>query len=92
MHSGLLSYIYHNKSIWKSQKKTYVSDIIKEYGDLAEIMEIFGVKRVGGYGIRKFITRFITVRTAAFVHRVPLDNFMGMLESAIKLREKNASV
>lgn len=73
----------------KITEKTYVSDIIKEYGDIAEVMEIFGVKRVGGYGIRKFITKFITVKTAAFVHRVPLDNFMGMVQSAIELREKN---
>ena len=50
------------------------------------IMEIFGVKRVGGFGLRKFITRFITVKTAAFVHRVPLENFMGMLENAVKAK------
>ena len=67
-------------------EKTYVSDIIKEYGDIAEVMEIFGVKRVGGYGIRKLITRVITVKTAAFVHRVPLENFMGMLETAVKAK------
>lgn len=67
-------------------EKTYVSQIIKEYGDLAEVMELFGVKRVGGYGFRKFITRFITVRTAAFVHRVPLDRFMGMIDTAIKAK------
>ena len=77
----------------KITEKTYVSDILKEYGDIAEVMEFFGVKRVGGYGIRKLITRFITVKTAAFVHRVPLDDFMGMLEKAIrsseKLEEKN---
>ena len=67
-------------------EKTYVSQIIKEYGDLAEVMEMFGVKRVGGYGFRKFITRFITVRTAAFVHRVPLDKFIGMINTAIKAK------
>jgi hypothetical protein len=73
----------------KITKKTYVSDILNEYGDIAEIMEIFGVRRVGGYGIRRFITRFITVKTAAFVHRVPLINFIGMVESAIEVREKS---
>ena len=71
----------------KITEKTYVSDILKEYGDIAQVMEIFGVKRVGGYGIRKFITRFITVKTAAFVHRVPLDNFIGMLETAVEVKE-----
>ena len=68
-------------------EKTYVSDILKEYGDLAEVMEIFGVKRVGGYGLRRFITRFITVKTAAFVHRVPLENFIGMVETAIDVKK-----
>jgi len=46
-------------------------------------MEIFGIKRVGGYGFRKLITRFISVKTAAFVHRVPLKEFIGMVESAV---------
>ena len=68
-------------------KKTYVSDILKEYGDIADIMEIFGVKRVGGIGLRKFITRFITVKTAAFVHRVPLEEFILMVEDAIQKKE-----
>ena len=72
----------------KITEKTYVSDILNEYGDIAEIMEIFGVKRVGGYRLRKFLTRFITVKTAALVHRVPLDNFIGMVETAIEVREK----
>jgi len=73
----------------KITEKTYVSDILNEYGDIAEIMGIFGVRRVGGYGLRRFITRFITVKTAAFVHRVPLDNFIGMVESAIEVRDRN---
>lgn len=55
----------------KITEKTLVSNILKEHGDIAEIMEIFGVKRVGNYGFRKFLTRFISVKTAAFVHRVP---------------------
>ena len=68
----------------KITEKTYVSTILKEYGDIADVMEIFGVKRVGGFGLRKFITKFITVKTAAFVHRVPLDKFILMVENAIK--------
>ena len=68
-------------------EKSYVSDILKEFGDIAEVMEIFGVKRVGGYGYRRFLTRFITVKTAAFVHRVPLDNFIGMVETAVALKK-----
>ncbi len=67
----------------KITEKTYVSEILKEYGDIANVMEIFGVKRVGGYGMRKFLSRFITVKTAAFIHRVPLDKFIVMVENAI---------
>ena len=71
----------------KITEKTYVSDILREYGDIAEVMEIFGVKRVGRYGIRRFLTRFITVKTAAIVHRVPLDNFLGMVETAVEFKK-----
>jgi virulence-associated protein VapD len=66
----------------KITEKTYVSEILKEYGDIADVMEIFGIKRVGGFGLRKFITRFITVKTAAIVHRVPLNKFITMVENA----------
>lgn len=69
-------------------KKTYVSQILKEYGDIAEVMEMLGVKRVGNYGFRKFLTRFITVRTAAFVHRVPLDEFIDKLNKAVFAKHK----
>ena len=72
----------------KITEKTYVSEILKEYGDIADVMEIFGVKRVGGFSLRKFITKFITVKTAAFVHRVPLDKFILMVENAIEEKDK----
>ena len=67
----------------KITEKTYVSEILKEYGDIADVMEIFGVKRIGGFGIRKFLAKFITVKTAAFVHGVPLTKFIWMIENAI---------
>jgi hypothetical protein len=66
--------------------KTRVYDILKEYGDIAEVMEIFGVRRVGGFGFRKFLARFISIKTAARVHRVPLKNFIGMVETAINTK------
>jgi hypothetical protein len=71
----------------KITANTMVSNILKEHGDIAEVMEIFGVKRVGGYGLRKFITKFISVRTAAFVHRVPLNGFIRILEKAVSNKE-----
>ncbi|MBI4944786.1 MAG: DUF1858 domain-containing protein [Bacteroidetes bacterium] len=72
----------------KITEKTYVSEILKEHGDIAEIMEIFGVRRVGGFGLRKILTKLITVKTAAFVHGVPLDKFIGMLETAVSSKGK----
>lgn len=71
----------------KITEKTYVSDILKEHGDIADVMVIFGVKRIGGFGIRKFLAKFITVKTAAYVHGVPLTKFIWMIENAIN--EKN---
>lgn len=64
-------------------KETKVSDILREYGDIAEVMEVFGIKRVAGYNIRKFITRALTVERAAKVHRVPLDEFLTTLRTAV---------
>ena len=64
-------------------KDTKVSDILKEYGDIAEVMEVFGVKRVAGYNFRKFITKALTVERAARVHRVPLDEFLVTLRKAV---------
>ena len=72
----------------KITKNTRVSDILTEYGDIAEVMEVFGVKRVGPFSIRKFLTRFLTVKTAAAVHRVPLDEFISILETATQGNSK----
>jgi len=68
---------------------TRVYDILKEYGDIAEVMEVFGVKRVGPYSIRRILTRFITVKRAAFVHRVPPDNFLKMVQNAVNSNKRN---
>ena len=64
-------------------KDTKVSDILREYGDIAEVMEVFGIKRVAGYNFRKFITKALTVERAAQVHRVPVDEFLATLQTAI---------
>ncbi len=54
-------------------KDTRVSEILREYGDIADVMEVFGVKRVARYSFRSFITRAHTVERAAKIHRVPLE-------------------
>lgn len=69
-------------------EKTYVSDILKEYGDIAGVMGIFGIRKIGRFGMRKFISKFITVKTAAFVHGVPLTEFIRTLEDAVKEKVK----
>jgi hypothetical protein len=64
-------------------KDTLVSDILAHYGDIADVMEVFGVKRVGRFSIRRVLTRFLTVERAARVHRVPLDEFLVILRTAV---------
>lgn len=81
--------IYFNRIIMEITKNTFVSNILREYGDIAEVMELLGgVRRVGGYGLRRFLTRFITVRMAAFVHRKPLDTFMASLKAAVAQKQE----
>ena len=63
-------------------KDTKVYDILEEYGDIADVMEVFGVKRVGTYSLRRAITRFLTVERAAKIHKVPLDEMLAHLEKA----------
>ena len=70
-------------------KDTKVSDILAEYGDIADVMEVFGVKRVGRYSLRRLVTKALMVETAARVHRVPLEEFIETLNNAIQLQEQN---
>jgi len=65
-------------------KDTKVSEILKEYGDIADVMEIFGVQRVGKFSVRKLLGKVLTVKTAARIHRVPLNEFLDILEKAVK--------
>jgi hypothetical protein len=67
---------------------TRVSKILEEYGDIADVMELFGVKRVGRYDFRRMLTKALTVKVAAAVHRVPLDEFLGILDKAVATKSK----
>jgi hypothetical protein len=69
-------------------KDTRVSDILLEYGDIADVMEIFGVERVGRYSLRMFLAKALTVEWAAKVHRVPLDEFLDILHQAASKKQK----
>jgi len=70
-------------------KDTRISDILQEYGDIAEVMELFGVQRVGRYSLRSLAARALTVEWAARIHRVPLDSFLQILKQATRsMREE----
>ena len=65
-------------------KDTRVGAILDEYGDIADVMEIFSVKRVGRYSLHALLGKVLTVKAAARVHRLPLDEFLRILEKAVK--------
>ncbi len=66
-------------------KATRVSDILKTYGDIAEVMEVSGIKRVDNYAARVqlLLAKAITVETAARLQRVPLDEFLTIVRQAV---------
>jgi len=72
-------------------KDTKVFDILEEYGDIADVMEVFGVKPVGRYSARRMITKALTVEWAARVHRVPLDEFLDILQKAVETKDDEIS-
>lgn len=63
-------------------KDTRIADILNTYGDIAEVMEIFGIQRVGRYSVRALAAKALTVEWAARIHRVPLDEFLVILRKA----------
>ena len=67
----------------KITKDTRVASILEEYGDIADVMEVFGVKRVGRYSLRMLAAKAVTVEWAARIHRVPLNDFLEILDRAI---------
>ncbi|NOH04890.1 MAG: DUF1858 domain-containing protein [Chloroflexi bacterium] len=71
-------------------KDTRVSEILLKYGDIADVMEIFGVERVGKYSLRMFLAKALTVEWAAKVHKVPLDEFLAILNRAIVKKQGGA--
>jgi hypothetical protein len=71
-------------------KDTRISDLLAEYGDIAEVMEIFGIKRVGGYSLRLLVAKALTVEWAARIHRVPLAEFLEILRRAVASKNECA--
>lgn len=69
-------------------KDTRVSEILEKYGDIADVMKIFGVQPVSGYSIRRMLTKALTVEWAARVHRVPLAEFLDILNRAVASKKE----
>ena len=63
-------------------KDTRISDILLNYGDIAEVMEVFGVQRVGS-SLSMFLSKALNVEWAARIHKVPLDEFLDILHKAV---------
>jgi hypothetical protein len=74
----------------KITKDTRIADILNEYGDIAEVMEVFGIQRVGRYSVRSLAARALTVEWAARIHRMPLDEFLAILEKAVSQETNGA--
>jgi hypothetical protein len=63
--------------------ETRISDVLERYGDIADVMETFGVKRVGRFDVRRLLGKLLTVRRAAAVHRLSVEEMVERLQSAI---------
>jgi hypothetical protein len=72
-----------HKATWDITKSTRVSEILEEYGDIADVMEALRMMRVGGLSFRRVITRAITVKRAAQMHREPVDDLMEKVYMAV---------
>ena len=66
---------------------TKISDIFEEHGDISEMMVALGMKGVDGNRLRHFLETKLTVKWAARIHGVPLDEFLGLIHKAIASKE-----
>jgi len=57
--------------------------VLARYGDIAEVMETFGVKRVGRFDLRRFVGRWLSVRQAAKIHKRSTSEMVRILQTAI---------
>lgn len=72
-------------------KDTRIADILNTYGDIAEVMEVFGIQRVGRYSIRALAAKALTVEWAARIHRIPLDEFLEILRKAVAADQRKSN-
>lgn len=72
-------------------KDTKVGDILARYGDIADVMEALGVKRLGPFSVRRLIAKLITVERAARIHRIPLEELLVKLRTAVAIQERSSA-
>lgn len=65
-----------------------MSAILEEYSDIADVMEVFGIKRVRRYSLRMLAAKAVTVEWAARIHRVTLNEFINILERVIGKKQE----
>ncbi len=70
---------------------TKISDIFENHGDISEVMVGLGMKGVDGNRLRRFLEKRITVKWAAKVHKVQLDEFLVLINKAIAIKEAESS-
>jgi hypothetical protein len=70
---------------------TKISDIFENHGDISEVMVGLGMKGVDGNRLRRFLEKRITVKWAAKVHKVQLDEFLVLINKAIAIKESESS-
>lgn len=62
---------------------TKIGAVLSRYGDIAEVMESFGVKRVGRYNFRRLVGKVLRVRHAAKLHKLETSEMVRVLQEAI---------
>ncbi len=70
--------------------ETKIGAVLSRYGDIAEVMESFGVKRVGKFNIRRIIGKVLSVRMAAKIHKLETSEMVDMLQKAINQAHETA--
>ncbi len=63
--------------------ETKIGAVLSRYGDIAEVMESFGVKPVGRFNIRRLVGKVLNVRMAAKIHKLETSEMVDMLQKAI---------
>ena len=70
---------------------TKISDIFENHEDISEVMVGLGMKDVDGNRLRRFLEKRITVKWAAKIHKVQVDEFLVLINKVIAIKEAESS-